>query len=76
MPVYEQGYEAYTGPRSPLGRRWLPLFREEVLRKGGEIRKAQPYSMYEKFDFEIPIGANGDSNDWPSMKQPQGFQSR
>jgi len=31
MPVYEQGYEAYTGPRSPLGRRWLPLFREEVL---------------------------------------------
>ncbi len=31
MPVYEQGYETYGGPRHPLNRRWLPLFREEVL---------------------------------------------
>jgi|YelNatPaOPRAMG01_1025707.scaffolds.fasta_scaffold01802_3 ABC-type transport system involved in multi-copper enzyme maturation permease subunit len=31
MPVYEQGYEAYTGVRKPLGRRWLPLFRDELL---------------------------------------------
>src|SRR5512146_2967435 len=37
-----------------------------VLRASGvkwDIRKAQPYSMYEKFDFEIPIGANGDTFD-------------
>ncbi len=37
-----------------------------VLRASGvkwDIRKAQPYSMYDKFDFEIPIGANGDTYD-------------
>jgi ABC-type transport system involved in multi-copper enzyme maturation permease subunit len=31
MPVYEQGYETYAGERRPLGRRWMPLFREEIL---------------------------------------------
>jgi ABC-type transport system involved in multi-copper enzyme maturation permease subunit len=31
MPVYEQGYEVYTGDRLPLNRRWWPLFREEIL---------------------------------------------
>lgn len=31
MPVYEQGYTRYGGERRPLSRRWLPLFREEVL---------------------------------------------
>lgn len=30
MPVYEQGYETYAGPVLPLGRRWWPLYREEV----------------------------------------------
>ena len=37
-----------------------------VLRASGvkwDLRKAQPYSMYDKFDFEIPIGANGDTFD-------------
>ncbi|MBZ5569101.1 MAG: NADH-quinone oxidoreductase subunit D [Acidobacteriia bacterium] len=37
-----------------------------VLRAGGvkwDLRKAQPYSMYEKFDFEIPTGENGDTYD-------------
>jgi len=37
-----------------------------VLRAAGvkwDLRKAQPYSMYEKFDFDIPIGANGDTYD-------------
>src|SRR6266571_2613891 len=28
-----------------------------------DIRKAFPYSGYEKFDFEIPVGANGDVYD-------------
>ena len=28
-----------------------------------DVRKAQPYSGYEKFDFEIPVGANGDCYD-------------
>ena len=37
-----------------------------VLRAGGvkwDLRKAQPYSMYEKFDFESPTGENGDTYD-------------
>src|SRR5512146_2592862 len=37
-----------------------------VLRASGvkwDLRKAQPYSHYEKFDFEIPIGLNGDTYD-------------
>ena len=28
-----------------------------------DLRKAQPYEGYEKFDFEIPIGENGDTYD-------------
>jgi NADH-quinone oxidoreductase subunit D len=28
-----------------------------------DVRKAQPYSGYEKFDFDIPVGANGDCYD-------------
>ncbi len=37
-----------------------------VLRASGvkwDIRKAQPYSGYDKFDFEVPIGQNGDTYD-------------
>jgi NADH-quinone oxidoreductase subunit D len=37
-----------------------------VLRASGvrwDLRKAQPYSGYEKFDFDIPIGLNGDTYD-------------
>ena len=37
-----------------------------VLRAAGvqwDLRKAQPYSGYEKYDFEIPIGENADTFD-------------
>ncbi|MFB3830075.1 MAG: NADH-quinone oxidoreductase subunit D [Bryobacteraceae bacterium] len=37
-----------------------------VLRAAGvkwDLRKAQPYSGYEKYDFEIPTGQNGDTYD-------------
>jgi NADH-quinone oxidoreductase subunit D len=37
-----------------------------VLRAAGvkwDLRKAQPYSGYEKYDFEIPTGENGDTFD-------------
>jgi NADH-quinone oxidoreductase subunit D len=37
-----------------------------VLRASGvkwDLRKAQPYSSYDKFDFEIPTGPNGDTYD-------------
>src|SRR4051794_37270752 len=28
-----------------------------------DVRKADPYSVYERFDFAIPFGENGDSYD-------------
>src|SRR5690606_16505125 len=34
-----------------------------VLRASGinwDIRKAEPYSMYDQFDFDVPIGQHGD----------------
>lgn len=37
-----------------------------VLRASGvqhDLRRAEPYSIYDRFDFEIPIGTNGDSYD-------------
>jgi NADH-quinone oxidoreductase subunit D len=37
-----------------------------VLRASGvkwDLRKAQPYSGYDKFEFEIPVGQNGDTYD-------------
>ena len=37
-----------------------------VLRASGvkwDLRKAQPYAAYKEFDFEIPIGENGDTYD-------------
>jgi len=37
-----------------------------VLRASGvkwDLRKAQPYSSYEKFDFDIPVGTKGDTYD-------------
>jgi len=37
-----------------------------VLRAAGvkwDLRKAQPYSGYDQYDFEIPIGKNGDTYD-------------
>jgi NADH-quinone oxidoreductase subunit D len=37
-----------------------------VLRGSGvkyDIRKAQPYSAYPEFDFEVPVGENGDTYD-------------
>lgn len=30
MPVFDQGYQPYDGPRRPLKSRWFPLWREEV----------------------------------------------
>lgn len=41
-------------------------FTGPMLRGSGvewDIRKKQPYAVYDKLDFKIPIGANGDSYD-------------
>lgn len=37
-----------------------------VLRASGvamDVRRSDPYSIYDRFDFEIPVGANGDTYD-------------
>jgi NADH:ubiquinone oxidoreductase subunit D len=37
-----------------------------VLRASGvpqDLRRTEPYSIYDRFDFEVPIGTNGDSYD-------------
>ncbi len=31
-----------------------------------DVRKEEPYSVYDKFDFDVPLGANGDS--WDRFK--------
>ena len=43
MPVFEQGYQGYDGPRRSLKVRWWPLFLEEVL----------PYLKRRRFLFLI-----------------------
>ncbi len=30
MPVFDQGYQSYLGPKRSLGRRWIPVWREEA----------------------------------------------
>jgi len=45
-----------------------------VLRASGvkwDIRKADPYSIYDRFDFEIPVGKAGDNYDryWVRMRE-------
>ncbi len=45
-----------------------------VLRASGvkwDVRKMDPYSVYDRFDFEIPVGQNGDCYDryWVRMQE-------
>ncbi len=45
-----------------------------VLRASGvewDLRKADPYSIYDRFDFEIPVGSVGDNYDryWVKMQE-------
>jgi NADH-quinone oxidoreductase subunit D len=49
-----------------------------VLRAAGvkwDLRKAQPYSGYEKYDFEIPIRQNGDTYDRYMVRMAEMRQS-
>ncbi len=52
-----------TGP--PLRATGVPL----------DMRKAQPYSGYERFDFEIPVGSNGDTYDRYAVRMQEMRQS-
>lgn len=40
-----------------------------------DVRKANPYSGYEKFDFDVPLGKNGDVYDRFMVRQQEMYQS-
>jgi NADH-quinone oxidoreductase subunit D len=49
-----------------------------VLRASGvkwDLRKAQPYAAYSDFDFEIPVGTNGDTYDRYAVRMEEMRQS-
>ncbi|WP_300669280.1 NADH-quinone oxidoreductase subunit D [Desulfoluna sp.] len=49
-----------------------------VLRGSGiayDVRKSEPYSIYDRFDFEIPTGENGDSFDRYLVRMEEIVQS-
>ena len=50
-----------------------------VLRASGvkwDIRKAFPYAAYDRYDFEIPVGSNGDTYDRYLVRMEEMRQSR
>ena len=77
LPKVDEYEELLTGNRIWVGRtRNVGVLNAEdckaygvtgpMLRAAGvkwDLRKAQPYSGYEKYDFEIPTGQNGDTFD-------------
>ena len=49
-----------------------------VLRASGvsyDVRKNDPYSIYDRFDFDVPLGANGDCFDRYCLKMDEMAQS-
>jgi NADH-quinone oxidoreductase subunit D len=40
-----------------------------------DVRKAQPYSVYDRFDFDVPIGLDGDSWDRYWVRVQEMYQS-
>ncbi len=49
-----------------------------VLRASGvsyDVRKKDPYSIYDRFDFDVPVGSNGDCFDRYSLKMEEMAQS-
>lgn len=49
-----------------------------VLRGSGmayDVRKTEPYSVYDRFDFDIPIGKNGDAMDRYDVRMAEMSQS-
>jgi NADH-quinone oxidoreductase subunit D len=40
-----------------------------------DLRKAEPYSVYERFDFDVPVGLDGDSWDRHYVRVQEMYQS-
>ena len=40
-----------------------------------DIRKAEPYSIYDRFDFQVPVGSNGDAWDRVVVRKEEIIQS-
>ena len=60
VPAIVQGVGSGSAVSSPL------LFTGPCLRATGvsyDVRKATPYWVYDRFDFTVPTGVNGDNYD-------------
>jgi NADH-quinone oxidoreductase subunit D len=78
MPAHVDEYETLL-TRNPIWlartREVAPLSARDALALGAtgptlrgsgvkwDLRKAQPYSGYDRYDFEVPVGSNGDAYD-------------
>ncbi|MHB2169238.1 NADH-quinone oxidoreductase subunit D [Alsobacter sp. R-9] len=62
----------------PLDEAWAWGFSGVMVRGSGaawDLRKSQPYECYEEFDFDIPIGKNGDCYDRYCIRMEEMRQS-
>ena len=53
-------------------------FKGPMLRGSGvpwDLRKSQPYEVYNKMDFDIPVGKNGDAYDRYLVRIQEMFES-
>jgi NADH-quinone oxidoreductase subunit D len=61
-----------------LDEAWARGFSGVMVRACGapwDLRKAQPYECYEEFDFDIPVGSNGDCYDRYGVRMEEMRQS-
>lgn len=89
LPKIDEYEQLLTGNRIWVGRlKGVGILNEEdckrygvtgpMLRAAGvkwDLRKAQPYSGYEQYDFEIPTGQNGDTFDRYMVRMEEMRQS-
>ena len=74
LPVPASRMSAPSAPTKPSP--WASPAR--LLRACGyeyDVRKAQPYSIYDRFDFEVPVGLDGDCWDRHWVRVQEMYQS-